>query len=483
MNAKRWLLLLSVMLLGCGEPTAPVDVKVTVTDIPPGTTALKVTARLGEKSEDVKFSATELGLDPTSTSHQSATFTLRLRSGGEGTVDVKVAAMLDDCEMSINQQASQISLDPMLSRQGTVMLARKRHTVTIMKPASTTIDGSMPCTAESTCSLYNINACSKISVKSSDPWCPKLEYKGACQGYKCEELFVDGDKLVAIEPSPSLCHLWPKTDRTFRAVWMRSATDIWVVGNNILLNYNGKNWIFKPESENLDLHGIWGVGDDMKYVGITNEHHLYSVHWVPGEIARAVGGCGLKDACIYKQNKNKWELEYSILSSSLQAIWAASADEIWAVGSTTRTDEQNMTHHNSAILRGKKSGSNWTWTTVSYSPEDSKDNKPLRGVWGFNNNVWAVGEKGLVLHWDGSSWSREGHFSGLNLNSVWGQGTDLWVVGDGGIVLHRSANWQSSFPTTKNLNGVFGIGKDVWVVGDGGTVLHYVNYVLQPNPM
>ena len=63
---------------------------------------------------------------------------------------------------------------------------------------------------------------------------------------------------------------------------------------------------------------------------------------------------------------------------------------------------------------------------------------PLNGVWGSSStDVFAVGDEGTILHYDGSTWSPME--SGLKkvLNAVWGtSGTDVFVAGDGGTILH-----------------------------------------------
>lgn len=61
----------------------------------------------------------------------------------------------------------------------------------------------------------------------------------------------------------------------------------------------------------------------------------------------------------------------------------------------------------------------------------------LFGVWAAGpEDVWAVGEAGLILHWDGQTWSTA-HVEGTHLYAVHGSGPeDIWAVGDQGVVLH-----------------------------------------------
>ncbi len=47
-------------------------------------------------------------------------------------------------------------------------------------------------------------------------------------------------------------------------------------------------------------------------------------------------------------------------------------------------------------------------------------------------DLWAVGDLGLIRHWDGSTWSKPCGGTRADLNAVWGSGNaDVWIVGDG----------------------------------------------------
>jgi hypothetical protein len=98
----------------------------------------------------------------------------------------------------------------------------------------------------------------------------------------------------------------------------------------------------------------------------------------------------------------------------------------------------------------------------------------LYGVWGSSDrNVWAVGNGGTVLHWDGWSWSPVPSGTAYPLRSIWGAGpSDVWAVGAGGTTIRwDGSSWTPvSIGTTFDLFGVWCVGRDAWVVGDQGTV-------------
>jgi hypothetical protein len=125
--------------------------------------------------------------------------------------------------------------------------------------------------------------------------------------------------------------------------------------------------------------------------------------------------------------------------------------------------------------------SDWTPMTIT-------DWAGLNGVWGSSaSDVYAVGEKGTILHYDGREWqqmiSGTSTQDGVVLNSVWGSSNrDIFVVGRGfsttsGLILHYNGEeWQQMPSGTRTpwLYGVWGSSaSNVYAVGHAGTILHY----------
>src|SRR5438445_3430450 len=75
----------------------------------------------------------------------------------------------------------------------------------------------------------------------------------------------------------------------------------------------------------------------------------------------------------------------------------------------------------------------------------------LHSAWGSaSNDVWAVGEGGTILHWDGTAWSASASGTGNLLYSVWGSASnDVWGVDDRGTILHWDGTaWSVSSSET-----------------------------------
>lgn len=108
----------------------------------------------------------------------------------------------------------------------------------------------------------------------------------------------------------------------------------------------------------------------------------------------------------------------------------------------------------------------------------------LLGVWGSSDNdVFAVGGEGTILHYDGNTWKVMNSGTTQGLYGVWGSGpNDVFAVGSKGTILHyNGSNWSTmNSNTDRPLYGVWGFsGSDVFVVGgDWG----WSGGVPDPNP-
>ena len=143
----------------------------------------------------------------------------------------------------------------------------------------------------------------------------------------------------------------------------------------------------------------------------------------------------------------------------LYGVWGSSDNDVWAVGMFG-----TILHYNGTA-----------WSTVMTSGTANY----LYGVWGSSDNdVWAVGMFGTILHYDGTAWSTVMTSGTANyLYGVWGSSdNDVWAVGMFGTILHYDGTaWSTVTSGTANyLYGVWGSSdNDVWAVGMFGTILHY----------
>jgi hypothetical protein len=109
----------------------------------------------------------------------------------------------------------------------------------------------------------------------------------------------------------------------------------------------------------------------------------------------------------------------------------------------------------------------------------------LRSTFGSSpTDMWAVGDQGTVLHYDGERTSSIPSQTTANLTDVWGTGpSDVWAVGAGGTVLHYDGRVFTPVPsgTSADLLAVFTAAPDdVWLGAGGGVLQHRVSGQFQP---
>lgn len=109
---------------------------------------------------------------------------------------------------------------------------------------------------------------------------------------------------------------------------------------------------------------------------------------------------------------------------------------------------------------------------------ESNTDEWLKGIWGNGaTDVYAVGENGTILRYDGSTWSNMESWTMEHLYAVWGNSDmDIYSVGATGTILHYDGSTWTSMEsgTIENLRGVWGSSEtDIFAVGDNGTILHY----------
>lgn len=125
-----------------------------------------------------------------------------------------------------------------------------------------------------------------------------------------------------------------------------------------------------------------------------------------------------------------------------------------------------------ALLSGCSDDENTDVTQVPY-PEPGVG-PWLNALWGSGpNDVYAVGQPGVILHWDGTAWSLTEVASDI-LTDVWGTGPgEVYAVGHEGAVLRGSgSNWASMDSGTEE--NLYGIGRGpydtIYAVGEKGTI-------------
>jgi hypothetical protein len=137
-------------------------------------------------------------------------------------------------------------------------------------------------------------------------------------------------------------------------------------------------------------------------------------------------------------------------------VWGTAQNDVWAVGAAG-----NIVHFDRT-----------TWTVVS-----TPITTDLMWVSGTGpKDVWAVGPNDIV-HWNGSTWQTVVGGNNIGLNAIWpASASEVWAVGARGQILRGSPAGFTpvSSGTGKFLYTVWGTSpSDVWAGGETGVLVHY----------
>lgn len=241
----------------------------------------------------------------------------------------------------------------------------------------------------------------------------------------------------------------------FLSVWGPSEANLYAVGGQsgapgeitvgAMYRYDGSEWT--PEDLPPDtptLNWIFGVENTRITVGDY------------GTILVRSGDSGewVKHACM------------TILP--LWGVWGAAPDDLWIVGGDGFQRDPVLCHFDGAMA-----------TPVAY-PMPSVESFALFKVWGTSaDHVFAVGDAGLVFHYDGAEWTEQPTGTSSDLISLWGRGPDeILAVGgrSSGVLTRWNGNaWTTTeLPEVPGLNGIFmnddGVATVVGVTGTAGRV-------------
>jgi hypothetical protein len=161
----------------------------------------------------------------------------------------------------------------------------------------------------------------------------------------------------------------------------------------------------------------------------------------------------------------------SITTKNLRTVWGTGPNDVWAAG-----DKGTVLHFDGHAWTRMPSGTEQDLTSITGTSP---------------TNVYITAQQGAVLHWDGKDWHQvlgETLLDGgqtTTLFHVWSTGpSDVWAVGigtgdDGGYLRRWNGTiWETQYiPGSSSLWGVGGTGPtDVWMVGNSekgdGYVIH-----------
>ncbi len=230
------------------------------------------------------------------------------------------------------------------------------------------------------------------------------------------------------------------------STWGTSESDVWAVGGQpgqgLVYHYDGSDWA--PVDLGVQaplLNWVFGFAEDDVYV---------------------VGDEGV----ILHYDGSSWSTESSTETESLWGIWGSSRDNMFAVGGSGRPDSKPT------LLQRDASG----WRSVAVPTIDRPNVFALFKVWGSGpNDVIAVGQRGVILRYDGSTWRSEASGTAEDLISLWGTSANQVVAvggrSNGQVVTWDGQNWtHRSLAPLPGVNGVWVSDSTAHIAGEGGVL-------------
>jgi hypothetical protein len=194
-------------------------------------------------------------------------------------------------------------------------------------------------------------------------------------------LRVQGTRHSALEPAQAV---------TMRGIFGRAPNDVWAVGGDMALHWNGTTWQRRATGiqPGSDLYAVWAAAADNVYAVGQRVYRWDGSMWAPIELPGTAYYFGVS---------------------------GTGPNDVWIVG-------------NSAARH---------WNGTEWQRVLTGTTEPLNAVWAVaSNDVWAVGNGGTIVHWDGTAFSTVRSNTTSTLRALWGSGANnLWAVGDNGVAL------------------------------------------------
>jgi hypothetical protein len=286
---------------------------------------------------------------------------------------------------------------------------------------------------------------------------------------------TDGDSADSAEPEPVWTSYRIETASTLQGVYS-SGQGVYIVGSD------GHAWVgsatqpwagIDPDVGGETMSDLWGSGaGDTLYMVATAATGLVATWsgggWSTADIGTAnlegIGGSSTDTLFaasfggIYRWDGATWTFERLPGNEHITDIHAVGGDA-FGVG------------EDGAIVR--RSGTEGVWSSM-----DSGVRTSLNAVAGAAlDDVWAVGEEGVALHFDGNAWTAFDTGVTATLWAVFAPASNAVImVGNNGTAIRWNGTAFEPLPTgvDNNLYAVHGVsGSNAWAVGNRGAAIQF----------
>lgn len=228
---------------------------------------------------------------------------------------------------------------------------------------------------------------------------------------------------------------------TFLSAWGPSEADVWAVGGQVVqIGDVGTGLVHRREGD------LWSRVELPLGAPLLNwVHGIDTEVWIVGNAGAAL-----------HHDVDGWVATVTGLDVPLWGCWVTGRDDVWAVGGDALDDEGSP-----VIVH---------WDGEAWAPQVlptlDRPAAAMFKVWAAaSNDVWVVGDAGVILHYDGRAWVQVPSGTGNDLISLWGRSADD-IVAVGGRSNGTLARWDGTRWTTQDVGEVAGL-NGVWMHSSG----------------
>jgi hypothetical protein len=308
----------------------------------------------------------------------------------------------------------------------------------------------------------------------------------------------------------------------FRDIWSNSPTSGYAVGEVGIYKYDGTSWspVFNAGAYyytclwGSDVSDVWCGGTSMNFISHWNGtswsnydlgsyQYFYDMWGTASNDIYAVGQSGITgQATVWHYDGTTWSdvTPPGLTNVVFSSVWGSAGNDVYVAGTGSTIRRWNgsswgamnttglPSNQEIRAIRGRSgndiylanfnavyhyNGSSWTDTNVNTLESYSY----IEDLWIGPTKLFAAGESGTIVTYDGAVWHNENGGPYRNLYDVWTGGPQEAVaVGSNGVILayDGASVTEVSLPGMQSdLYNIAGSRDNLWAVGGGGKVLHY----------
>jgi len=300
------------------------------------------------------------------------------------------------------------------------------------------------------------------------------------------------------------------TDKNLSGVWGTAANNVWIVGDNYVQVHDGlvrrtppgaPSDVLQADVGGSSASDVWLIGnfgayDFNRFNGAVWTGSTNPMFFAPDSVFAAsptqAWAVGFSDTALewngtsWKQILLPMETNYDVWGSSASDVWVAGREGVSHWNGSAWSEAYGLFAEEAYAVHGTGPGDIWVGTEKGFLHYDGRawtrheSGSATKGLWAVSSNdIWAVGNSGSSLHWDGSKWARQTGFGPVpRLGAMWATSDDdVWFLGASALRYHHG--YVENFGKLTDLQwydktSAWGsAANDIWYTTPRSTMFHW----------